>query len=64
MEKLVEAVEVDDPNSALYQEKAENTLLRKEEELGVDNNNKLERLSKSEYACDIMNVHALKPLAT
>ncbi|KAF7341286.1 hypothetical protein MVEN_01864700 [Mycena venus] len=70
MEKFVEAVETDDPNYGLYQaeweaaekalEKAESTLRRKEEELGVGENNELERLSQSEYTRDVMNARALK----
>ncbi|KAJ7327954.1 hypothetical protein DFH08DRAFT_710067 [Mycena albidolilacea] len=70
MKKFVEAAEEDHPNTALYQaewetaekalKKAEDTLLRKETELGVDESDELERLSKSEYARDVMNAHALK----
>ncbi len=70
MNKFVEAVERDDPNSELYQaeweagekalERLEATLLRKEAELGVDESDELERLSDSEYARDVMNARALK----
>ncbi|KAJ7834308.1 hypothetical protein B0H13DRAFT_1653339 [Mycena leptocephala] len=69
-QKFLDGVENDDPHAALYQTelesvqealaKAEASLRRKEEALGVDEHQELEQLLNSEYMHLRMNARALK----
>jgi hypothetical protein len=69
-QKFLDGVENDDPHAALYQTelesvqealvKAEASLRRKEEALGVDEHQELEQLLNSEYMRLRMNARALK----
>jgi hypothetical protein len=69
-QRFLEAVQHDHPDAAVCQaeyltgqqalEKAEGTLRRKEEALGVDEHEELEQLATSEYMRLRMNARALK----